>query len=114
MLSSSSAINAFWDEDARLRPRCSKGIHLSRPSDPGPAYHGWERIRIWVEGAPLGPLEAYVDGQLVTQVDGPPYLAGTEEYASDGVIPPGEHTLRVRVRDGDGWLEQTFAVQGAD
>lgn len=114
MLSSSSAINAFWDVDARLRPRCSKGIHLSRPSDPGPAYHGWERIRIWVEGVPLGPLEAYVDGQLVTQVDGPPYLAGTEEYASDGVIPPGEHTLRVRVRDGDGWLEQTFAVQGAD
>ncbi|HNT87442.1 MAG TPA: hypothetical protein PKL84_06210, partial [Candidatus Hydrogenedentes bacterium] len=111
LLSSSDAVKAFWEDDARLRPGCSKRIHLSRPSEPGSAYHRWERIRIWVEGVPLVPLEAYVDDELVTRVEGPPYLVGTEDYSSDDGIPSGEHTLRVRVRDGDGWLEQSFLVE---
>lgn len=112
MLSSSEAVRRFWDEDATLRPRRSKGIYPNRPRDPGPEYHGWERVRIWVEGVPFGEMETYLDGQLVSKMSGPPYVLGTEEYASDGVIPKGEHTLRVRVRDGDGWLEQEFTVLG--
>ena len=24
----------------------------------------------------------------------------------------GDHTLRVRAKDGDGWLEQTFSIKG--
>lgn len=113
MLASSAAVRQFWAEDAALRPQRSKGIYLSRPADPGPAYHGWERIRIWVEGVPFGPLETYIDGQLVGAMAGPPYLVGTEDYASDGVLPAGTHELTVRVRDGDDWLEQHFTIESA-
>ena len=113
MLSSSEAVGRFWDRDAAMRTRCSKGIYLNRPSDPGPAYHGWERLRLWVEGVPFGEMETWLDGQLVSKTPGPPYLLGTEEYTSDGVISKGEHSLRVRVRDGDGWLEQDFKILGA-
>jgi hypothetical protein len=38
---------------------------------------------------------------------------GTEEYASDTVIPAGEHELKLRAKDGDGWLERTFHIVGA-
>jgi hypothetical protein len=55
----------------------------------------------------------YLDGKLVTRCETPPYLLGAEDYASDGVIPPGDHELRVRAQDGKGWLEQTFAIVGA-
>ncbi len=113
MLASSEAVRRFWEEDAAMRPRCSKGIYLNRPSEPVPEYNSWERVRFWVEGVPLGEVETYLDGQLVSTLPGPPYLLGTEEYASDGVIPKGEHTLRVRARDGDGWLEQEFKILGA-
>lgn len=82
-----------------------------------PAHHGgwagWQRLRVWVEGVEMGLLEMYLDDQLVTRADGPPYLLGTEGYDSDGVIPSGPHILRVRVQDGDGWLEQKFPIDGA-
>lgn len=111
LLASRDAIDRYWLEDARQRSARSKGIYISPPSELG-VYHGWERVRIWLEGVHMGELEAYVDGHRVTSVEGPPYLVGTEEYESDGVIPRGEHELRVRARDGDGWLEQTFHVKG--
>ncbi|GMW01348.1 MAG: hypothetical protein AMXMBFR84_24850 [Candidatus Hydrogenedentota bacterium] len=111
LLASRAAVDRFWNEDAAQRPNRSKGIYITPPSELG-VHHPWERIRIWVEGVPMGPLEAYIDGNQVTSVDGPPYLVGTEEYTSDGVIPSGEHELRIRVRDGEGWLEQAFAVKG--
>ena len=57
--------------------------------------------------------ELYLDDKLVSTLSGPPYLLGTEDYASDGVIPAGEHLLRVRAKDGQGWLEQTFPIAGA-
>ena len=59
------------------------------------------------------PVELALDGKRVNRCDGPPYLLGTEESSSDTVIPPGKHTLTVRAQDGDGWLEQTFAINGA-
>jgi hypothetical protein len=98
--------------DTAARTQRSKRIMISGPEEFG-VYHGWERIRIWVDGVPLGPLEAYVDDKLVTQVSGPPYLVGTEDNESDGVIPSGDHQLRIRVKDGDGWLEETFSIKEA-
>jgi hypothetical protein len=61
----------------------------------------------------MGPMELYLDGKLVYRCEGPPYLLGTEEYESDGIIATGPHTLRIRARDGEGWLEQTFQINGA-
>lgn len=113
LLGSSAAVERAWAAHLAERPRCSKGVYLSVPGHPGPEYNRWERLRIWTEGLPLGEMELYLDGELVQRTAGPPYLLGTEEYESDGVIPPGPHTLRVRVRDGDGWYEEEFAIQGA-
>ncbi len=113
LLASSEDVRRWWERHHAMRPRCSKGIYLSRSSHPGPAYHRWERLRLWTEGVALGPMELYLDGKLVTKCDGPPYLLGTEDYASDKVVPPGKHELKVRVKDGTGWLEQRFTIQGA-
>jgi hypothetical protein len=90
----------------------SKGIYITRPSRP---FRGWrprERVRVWLEGIEMGPVEMYLDGRLVNRSDGPPYLLGTEERASDDVLSPGDHKLRIRARDGNGWLEETFAIRG--
>lgn len=112
MLASSAAIGRFWYEDTINRPKRSKGIYITPPHEFG-KYHGWERIRIWTEGVTFGPLEVYIDDVLVNSVAGPPYLVGTEDNASDNVIPSGNHVLRIRAQDGDGWLEQTFQITGA-
>ncbi len=115
LLGSSRAVRAWWEQEERLRPRRSKGIFVT-PTHSGIGdgkYHGWDRLRVWLEGIAMREVELYLDGNLVSQFAGPPYLLGTEENESDGVIPPGEHRLRVRARDGDGWLEQTFTVKGA-
>lgn len=112
MLASSEAVRNWWQRSERERPAQSKGIYLSRPEGPGEAYHGYERLRIWTDGVPMGPLEIYLDGKLVSQFERPPYLVGTEDYESDKVIPPGKHELRVRAKDGEGWLEQRFEIVG--
>jgi len=49
----------------------------------------------------------------VNKCDGPPYLVGTEDNESDKVIPSGGHKLTVRVKEGEGWFEQTFSIEGA-
>ena len=112
LLGSSQAVKRWWAEDERLRPQRSKGIYIT-PYLEHPGYHGWERLRVWTEGIPQGKMELLLDGKLVSQHDGPPYLLGTEEYDSDGIIPAGDHTLLIRAQDGDGWLEQTFKIHGA-
>jgi len=112
LLGSRAAVREWWARENVLRSQRSKGIYLSRPNE-YPGWHGWERLRVWTEGIEPGAVELYLDGALVTRCEGPPYLLGTEEYASDGVIPAGEHELRVRAQDGDGWLEQTFTIVGA-
>ena len=111
-LASSEGIRDYWVNEAMERPRRSKGIFITRPHEFG-VYHGYERIRIWTEGVPLGPVEVYLDNQLVNRMEGPPYLVGTEGDESDDVIPSGDYTLRIRAQDGEGWLEQEFAIQGA-
>jgi len=110
---STEALGGWWERDGHDRPICSKGIYVTPPAQ-GKVYHRWERLRIWLEGIRMGEVEMYLDRKLVSRYDGPPYVLGTEEYESDGVIPPGEHILLVRARDGDGWLEQTFAIRGAE
>ncbi|MCX6375742.1 MAG: hypothetical protein NTU88_06875, partial [Armatimonadetes bacterium] len=112
LLGSSEAVRRWWEADRQERPKHSKGIYIKPPTDRG-VYNAWERLRVWPEGIPFGSLEMYLDGKLISRYDGPPYVLGTEEYESDGVIPPGEHTLLIRARDGDGWLEQKSTVRGA-
>jgi hypothetical protein len=115
LLGSSTAIQRWWQEDARLRPRRSKGIYPVPPSYPaeGEGYHPWERLRVWLEGIPWGEVELYLDGKLINHYKKPPYILGSEELTHDRIIPPGEHELRVRAKDGEGWLEQKFTVVGA-
>lgn len=112
LLGSSEAVRNWWKRHEQLRPHRSKGIYIT-PFLEGNGYHGWERIRIWLEGIEMGEVEIYLDGKRVSKYSAPPYVVGTEEYDSDGLIPPGEHMLRVRAKDGDGWLEQTFTIRGA-
>jgi hypothetical protein len=111
LLGSSEAVRRWWENDRGERPNCSKGIYITRPMDGG-AYSGYERLRVWLEGVPLGEVQMFLDGKLINKYDGPPYTLGTEEYESDNVIPPGEHQLLIRAKDGSGWLEQRFAIKG--
>jgi hypothetical protein len=61
----------------------------------------------------MGELEMVLDDKLLNRYDGPPYLLGTEERTSDRVIPANrEVELKIRARDGDGWLEQGFILHG--
>jgi hypothetical protein len=113
LLGSSESVRKWWHEDSRLRPMCSKGIYITGPLRDG-VYHGYERLRVWLEGIPFGVVEMYLDGKLVGRCDGPPYVLGSEDNESDGVISPGEHRLFIRAKDGDGWLEQTFTIQGSE
>ena len=112
LLCSAEAVARWWEEDARLRPLRSKGIYITGPQRVE-GYAGWHRLRCWLEGIPMGEVEWYLDGTLVGRQDGPPYLLGTEDYATDKVIPPGKHEVLIRARDGAGWLEQRFAIVGA-
>ncbi|MCA9133956.1 MAG: hypothetical protein KDA45_12405, partial [Planctomycetales bacterium] len=111
MLGSSAAIDAFWAEDSRLRPQRSKGIYITRNMHVE-GWAGWQRLRVWTEGVPWGAMEFYLDGRLVDSKSGPPYLLGGEDRGSDGIIPPGEHQLKIRVQDGADWLEQEFTILG--
>ena len=112
LLGSSVALQQWWEREMQLQTQYSKNIYIT-PYGEEPGYHGWQRLRVWTEGIEWGAVELYLDGKLVGRCDGPPYLLGTEEYSSDGVIPSGPHTLRIRARDGDGWLERTFKINGA-
>lgn len=111
-LGSREAVDAFWEEDARLRPVRSKGIYITRNMQIE-GWHGWQRLRVWIEGIPFGVMEFYLDGKLIDKKSGPPYLLGTEDHSSDSIIPAGKHTLKIRAQDGDGWLEQSFPLLGA-
>lgn len=113
LLGSRSAVRRWWERDRQWRSRRSKGIFLSLPLYPSEGYHSWERLRVWLEGIPMGEVEMYLDGQLISRYEGPPYVLGGEGYEADKVIPPGEHILLVRARDGEGWLEQQFTIRGA-
>jgi hypothetical protein len=104
LVGSSSAVRQWWAEDARLRPRRSKGIYLTQER------HNLDRIRIWLEGMPMGEVELLLDGELVSRLSGPPYILGDETSATDGLVPPGPHQLTVRAKDGDSWLEETFRI----
>ena len=112
LLASGDAVTRWWDDDARLRPMRSKGIYITHSAGTTTKYQPWERLRIWVEGVPMGAMEIYLDDQLVTTLSGPPYLVGTEANESDRVICSGGHNLAIRVQDGDGWLEKDFTIDG--
>jgi len=110
---SRKGVDEWWKREAKERPSHSKGIYITPSHDGNRRYHKFERVRIWLEGVPLGAVEVYLDGKLINKFEGPPYLLGSEENDSDNLITPGEHLLRVRAKDGDGWLEQSFTIYGA-
>lgn len=113
LVKSQQAVDAFWQRDSSLRSRASKGIYLNRSETGGWKFHSYERGRIWLEGVPLGEVELRLDGLPFAKYSGPPYILGNEEYTSDqslGVVP---HKLLVRVKDGTGWLEREFEIEGA-
>lgn len=112
LLASSEAVRAWWQREEALRPHRSKDIYITGPLRVQ-GWYGWHRLRAWVDGVAPGPVEFHLDGTLVNRCEGAPYLLGTEDTASDGVIPTGEHTVLVRARDGEGWLEREFTVHGA-
>jgi hypothetical protein len=111
MLGSAAAVRKFWERERKLNSQVSKRIGIT-PYHQEPGYHGWERLRVWTDGLEPGPMEFYLDGKLVHKCAGPPYLLGSEEYTSDGIIPTGKHTLLIRAKDGEGWLEKSFEIVG--
>ncbi len=111
LLGSSEAVRRWWQDEEAARPGRTKIITITPPNHLD-TYSVWERLRIWTEGIEPGALEVYIDDELVSSFDSPPYLVGTEELDSDRAIPTGEHTLRIRARDGESWLEQSFAING--
>lgn len=113
ILSSSQAIRDWWERYERMQPNLSKGIYLQPSEDGDFTYHRWERIRIWIEGVKMDGMEIYLDGKLINEYEQPPYIVGGEGYEFDNLLSPGKHTLLVRARDGEGWLEQNFIVHGA-
>ncbi|HEY3297692.1 MAG TPA: hypothetical protein VGK34_03465 [Armatimonadota bacterium] len=108
---STAEVDRWLKDDDDRRPHCSKGIYISKPLD-SKAYGFWDRAQIWVEGIKTGDVETYIDGKLIGKMSAFPYLVGTDGYDSDKVIPVGEHKLLVRVKDGSGWLEQEFTING--
>ena len=112
LLASSEAVRRWWQRDADLRPGRSKGIYITPCHYRNNQYRRWERLSVWLEGIEMGEVELRLDGKLINRHIGPPYVLGSEEHASDGLITPGAHELRIRARDGDGWLEQTFSIHG--
>ena len=54
-----------------------------------------------------------MDGRLVNSYAAPPYIPFSEALEDDHAIAAGTHTLRVRARDGEGWLERDFEVEYA-
>ncbi|HBL73601.1 MAG TPA: hypothetical protein DD458_00095 [Prolixibacteraceae bacterium] len=109
VFSRTEAIERWWQRDQAQRTHCSKGIYIA-PLVGWFKYWKQQRIRVWLEGIPQRTVEMYLDGKIVSKCDGPPYTLGTEGYESDSLITPGKHTLLIRARDGDGWLEQTFQI----
>ena len=61
----------------------------------------------------MGEVELYLDDRLVNHFEGPPYLLGSQDRSGDTAIPKGEHMLRVRAKDGAGWLERSFKITSA-
>ncbi len=111
LLGSSQGLDRWWADEESLRSRASKRIGIT-PYLQEAGYHGWERLRVWTDGIEWAPMEFHLDGKLVHRCDGPPYVLGREDTADDGIIPPGPHTLLIRAKDGDGWLEQVFDIVG--
>ncbi len=113
LLASSKDVDRWWREDARLRTKRSKGIYITSPSRPRRGWRSRERLRVWLEGLEMREVEIYLNGRLTNHYTKPPYLLGTENRDSDRLIPPArESEVRIRARDGEGWLEETFTIQG--
>ena len=68
-------------------------------------------IHIWTDGIEPAELHVYVDGTLTNKFASPPYWVGdeTEDYDLDFALT-GKHTIKIRARDGDNWLEKFFEV----
>ncbi len=106
------ALRRWRRREAGEQPRYSKGIYLSPPHKEG-KYQPYERLRVWVEGVGADTVEIWVDGRRVNNYEAPPYIPFSEALEDDHAIGAGTHTLKVRARDGGGWIERDFQVQYA-
>lgn len=104
------AIERWRERERAERPRYSKGIYITPPHEVG-EYRPWGRMRVWVEGTEPGELELWLDGRRINHYQRPPYTLTSEDRADDDAVPPGAHRLKVRARDGSGWLEREFSVR---
>jgi len=110
LIGSAEALRRWQDREQDEQARYSKAIYLNEPLE-GKEYGAYGRVRVWVEGvAAEGDVELLVDDVQVNACAGPPYVLTSEAREDDGVIPAGKHTLTVRARDGDGWLQQDFEI----
>ncbi|NUQ64932.1 MAG: hypothetical protein HUU20_20915 [Pirellulales bacterium] len=110
LLASTEAVNSFWKRDAELRERATKGIYLNRSETIARQFGNYERARVWLEGIPMGEVEFHLDGKFINRCSGPPYVLGTEADSADAIYTPAEKTLRIRAKDGDGWIEETYQI----
>ena len=102
---------ARWQSRERAgQSRYSKGIYITPPHEVG-EYRPWGRLRVWVEGLEPGELEMWLDGRRVNHYQSPPYVLTSEDRSADEAISAGAHRLKIRARDGAGWLEREFDVR---
>ena len=106
------ALRRWQERELQEQSRYSKGIYLSAPHRKG-TYQPYERLRVWVEGVDGKAVELWVDDSRINSYEKPPYILGSEALEDDHLIPAGAHSLRVRARDGEGWLEQEFPISVA-
>jgi hypothetical protein len=107
-----ASLRRWRQERDRLQTSYSKGVYLTKPAE-GPAYHRWERVRVWVEGFRPQTVELWVDGKRVNRYAAPPYVLYTEDRSADEAMTAGRHVLTVRAEDGGRWLEKEFAIEFA-
>jgi len=113
LISSSEAVRKWWQRYNEQNQQFSKRIYIQPSEDGDYEYHPWERCRIWIEGIKPNEVEIYLDNKLINQYQQPPYIVGGEDYQFDNLLTKGEHTLLIRAKEDNQYLEQTFQIQGA-
>ncbi len=112
LLDDPAGIEACLREMEENRSVMSKKIYILPPAHPflGGYRPSGDRIRFWLEGD-IGPeLEVWEGDKKLAALKGYPYVLGEEATDAPEPFETGRHELRVRARDGDGWLEHTFRV----
>jgi len=103
-------VHNWYNHEQDEQPHYSKRIYV-KPASRNNKYRDRERLRVWVEGVTREQVELYIDGKIINRYEREPYVLTSEYHKDDDTIKPGKHVLKVRARDGQGWLEQEFPVE---